>query len=116
MECKGRLITVQKDWRTGKFQVAFEVDDDMDHCYFTGSLNVERHHIFEGRQGYKVKSEKRGFVIPLRPDLHPNGANFVRSKENLEIDRKLKEMAQEYYESHYGSREEFMREFGKNYL
>lgn len=90
--------------------------DDMDHCYFTGSPNVERHHIFEGRQGYKVKSEKRGFVIPLRPDLHPNGANFVRSKENLEIDRKLKEMAQEYYESHYGSREEFMGEFGKNYL
>ena len=29
MECKGRLITVQKDWRTGKFQVAFEVDDDV---------------------------------------------------------------------------------------
>ena len=29
MECKGRLITVQKDWRTGKFQVAFEIDDDV---------------------------------------------------------------------------------------
>lgn len=27
--------------------------DDMDHCYFTGSPYVERHHIFEGRQGYK---------------------------------------------------------------
>lgn len=24
--------------------------DDMDHCYFTGSPYVERHHIFEGRQ------------------------------------------------------------------
>ena len=31
--------------------------DDMDHCYFTGSSMVERHHIFESRQGFKQKSE-----------------------------------------------------------
>ena len=44
--------------------------DDMDHCYFTGSPYVERHHIFESRKGFKKKSERRGFAIPLRPDLH----------------------------------------------
>lgn len=27
--------------------------DDMDHCYFTGSPYVERHHIFESRKGFK---------------------------------------------------------------
>lgn len=90
--------------------------DDMDHCYFTGSSMVERHHIFESRQGFKQKSEARGFVIPLRPDLHPNGARFVRSEENLQIDRMLKQMAQTYYEEHYGSREDFRQEFGKSYL
>ena len=90
--------------------------DDMDHCYFTGSPDVERHHIFEGRQGYKVKSERRGFVIPLRYDIHPNGAHFVRTPENLQIDDKLKCMAQKYYEEHYGSRQEFIAEFGKNNL
>ena len=90
--------------------------DDMDHCYFTGSSVVERHHIFEGRQGFKKKSEARGFVIPLRPDLHPNGARFIRSEENLQIDRKLKQMAQTYYEEHYGSRDDFRQEFGKSYL
>lgn len=41
---------------------------DMDHCYFTGSPYVERHHIF-GKYN-KEKSEARGFIIPLRPELH----------------------------------------------
>lgn len=90
--------------------------DDMDHCYFTGSPYVERHHIFEGRQGYKDKTEARGFVIPLRYDLHPNGVRFNPTPENKQIDNKLKRMAQEYYEEHYGSREDFRHEFGKSYL
>ena len=67
--------------------------EDMDHCYFSGSPYVERHHIFEGRQGYKEKSENRGFVIPLRYDLHPNGASFKATPENQQIDDKLKRMA-----------------------
>ena len=90
--------------------------DDMDHCYFTGSPYVERHHIFESRKGFKKKSERRGFAIPLRPDLHPNGAHFKATPENNEIDGMLKRMAQEYYEAHYGSREDFRSEFGKSYL
>ena len=89
---------------------------DMDHCYFTGSPYVERHHIFEGRQGYMEKSENRGFIMPLRYDLHPNGVRFKRTQENSTIDLQLKKMAQEYYETHYGSREEFRQEFGKSYL
>ena len=90
--------------------------DDMDHCYFTGSPYVERHHIFEGRQGYKKACEKRKFIVPLRPDLHPNGTQFKRIPENMGIDKQLKKMAQEYYEEHYGTREEFRQEFGKSYL
>lgn len=89
---------------------------DMNHCYFTGSPYVERHHIFEGRQGYKPKSERRGFIIPLRYDLHPNGANFKSTPENSKIDLRLKQMAQRYYETNYGSREDFVQEFGRNYL
>lgn len=90
--------------------------DDMDHCYYTGSSAVERHHIFEGRQGYKEKSEKRGFIIPLRYDLHPNGSSFQATAQNQQIDKQLKRMAQRYYEEHYGSREDFRKEFGKSYL
>ena len=90
--------------------------NDIDHCYFTGSPYIERHHIFEGRQGYKKKSEERGFIVPLRYDLHPNGSRFDPSPENRKIDQSLKRMAQEYYESHYGSRSDFICEFGKSYL
>lgn len=60
--------------------------DDMDHCYFTGASPVERHHGVHAGQGAKL------------------------------IDTKLKTMAQKYFESHYGSREDFRRIFGKSYL
>lgn len=86
--------------------------DDMDHCIFTGTAPVERHHIFGGSN--KPKSEKYGFVVPLRPDLHPNGVHA--GKDAKKIDTQLKQMAQTYYEEHYGTREDFIREFGKNHL
>lgn len=86
--------------------------EDMNSCYFTGDSHVERHHIFGGT--YKGASEKKGFMIPLRPDMHPNGVFF--DKRFGDIDLKLKQMAQTYYELHYGTRQEFIAEFGKSRL
>ena len=86
--------------------------DNMDKCIFTGSWVVERHHIFGGSN--RKKSEKYGFVVPLRPDYHPNGVHAGSNAK--EIDTKLKEMAQSYWEAHLGTREEFRKEFGKSYL
>lgn len=86
--------------------------DDMDHCYFTGYSPVERHHIFGGNN--RKNSEKYGFVIPLRPDLHPNGA--LAGKNATEIDLNLKKMAQIYFEEHYGTRDDFREIFGKSVL
>lgn len=89
--------------------------DDMDHCMFTGSNVVERHHIFSQKGGgVRELCEKYGFVVPLRPDLHPNGV-FAGQSAKL-VDLRLKTMAQEYYEEHYGTREDFRREFRKSYL
>lgn len=86
--------------------------DNMDQCFFTGSWVVERHHIFGGPN--RKKSEKYGFVVPLRPDMHPNGV--YAGSNAKEIDTKLKEMAQTYWEENIGTREEFRKEFGKSYL
>ena len=86
--------------------------ENMDCCIYTGSYIVERHHIFGGSN--RKKSEKYGFVVPIRPDYRPNGVNFNR--KNGDIDTKLKTMAQTYYEEHIGSREEFRKEFGKSWL
>lgn len=89
--------------------------DDMDHCMFTGSADVERHHIIGKTKGNKELCEKYGFIVPLRYDLHPNGAN-ADPRYRKPMDDHLKRMAQEYFEKHYGSREEFRRLFGKSYL
>ena len=73
---------------------------------------LERHHIFGGPN--RKKSEKYGFVVPLRPDMHPNGV--YAGSNAKEIDTMLKEMAQTYWEGNIGTREEFRKEFGKSYL
>lgn len=86
--------------------------DDMDHCYFTGTAPVERHHIFGGAN--RKNSEKYGFVVPLRPDIHPNGVYAGQSAKLIDV--KLKTMAQEYFEREYGTRDDFRRIFGKSYL
>lgn len=89
--------------------------DDMDHCMFTGDSRVERHHIFyQMGGGMKEKCEKYGFIAPLRPDLHPNGVFAGQSAKA--VDLKLKQMSQQYYEEHYGTREEFIKEFGRSWL
>ena len=86
--------------------------DDMDHCMFTGAAPVERHHIFGGAN--RKRCEKYGFIAPLRPDLHPNGV--FAGKDAKAVDMALKTKAQAYYEEHYGTREQFIKEFGKSYL
>lgn len=86
--------------------------DDLDHCMFTGAAPVERHHVFGGAN--RKKSERRGFIAPLRPDLHPNGV--FAGKDAKDVDTALKRLSQQYYETHYGTREQFINEFGRNYL
>lgn len=86
--------------------------DDLDHCMLTGASPVERHHIFGGSN--RKKCEIYGFIAPLRPDLHPNGV--FAGPDAKSVDLRLKTMAQEYYETHHGTREEFIKEFGRSYL
>ena len=86
--------------------------DDMDHCPYTKSPYVERHHVFGSFN--RKRCEKYGFVIPLRHDLHPNG---VMANDNWQkLDLHLKQECQRYYEKHIGTREQFMQEFGRNWL
>lgn len=85
---------------------------NMDACLYTGYTSVERHHVFGGPN--KARSEKYGFIAPLRPDLHPNGVHAGVYADV--VDEVLKKACQRYYEANYGSREDFIKEFGKNYI
>ena len=87
--------------------------DDMDHCILTGSNVVERHHVFGGFN--RERSEKYGFIAPLRPDMHPNGV-FANPDRKYEVDSYLKRKCQTYYEENIGTREEFIAEFGRSWL
>jgi hypothetical protein len=89
--------------------------NDLEHCYFTGSSQVELHHIFYGNKNRKL-SEKYGFIIPLRYDYHKFSNHSVHGNPNQGIDQYLKRMAQSYYETQIGSRKDFIREFGKSFL
>lgn len=87
--------------------------DDMDHCLFTGSPYIERHHVFGSYN--RKRSEKYGFIAPLGYDLHPNGAR-VNPEYGNKVDEFLKQSCQRYYEENIGTREDFIKEFGRNYL
>lgn len=88
--------------------------DDMHSCYITHLPVVHIHHVFNGSR--KAASEKRGFLVPLHLTLHTNGPDSVHMKPNQGLDLRLKQECQRYYKEHYGTREEFIKEFGRSYL
>lgn len=82
-------------------------------CYVCGCKGVHKHHIFYGTANRKL-SEKYGCWVWLCPDHHnmsDAGVHF-----NKPLDLKLKMECQERWEEEFGTREEFRRIFGKNFL
>lgn len=88
--------------------------DDLGRCYITKLWVAEVHHVFPGKN--RKLCEKYGFVVPLHPTLHRWGPDSVHKVPNRGLDLKLKQECQRYYEEHYGTREDFIKEFGKSYL
>lgn len=86
--------------------------DDLEHCIITGSDTVHIHHVFAGMN--RKNSEKYGFIIPLRPDLHNMSNKGIHF--NRELDLIWKRKCQQYFEDNFGTREEFRKVFGKSWL
>ena len=89
-----------------------EVKGIMEQCVICGSPYVEHHHIFHGTSRRKF-ADKYGYIIPLCHEHHTgqSGIHF-----NRELDLEWMQKAQAHYESHYGTRADFIRECGKSYL
>lgn len=99
---------------------------DFDKCAVTniykGARRIEVHHVFGASN--RKRSEKYGFVVPLVAEVHPNGAAASNKEcERLtgltlkELDIKLKQTCQTYYETRLGkSRQQFIEEFDRSYL
>lgn len=83
-------------------------------CYVCGTpLNLHCHHVFGGTANRK-KSEKYGLKVWLCARHHNMSEEGVHFDPLL--NRAIEMKAQQYFERHIGSHEEFMKEFGRNYL
>lgn len=82
-------------------------------CYYCGAISgLHCHHIFGGTANRKI-SERLGYKVWLCPGHHtgPAGPHL-----NRQVDLDLKRMAQRHYEEHRGTREDFIKTFGKSWL
>lgn len=76
------------------------------------TYNIHKHHVFYGTANRK-KSEKYGLTVYLcarHHNMSNEGVHF-----NKPLDTKIKQMAQRKFEEKH-SREEFIWEFGRNWL
>ena len=76
------------------------------------TYNIHKHHVFYGTANRK-KSEKYGLTVYLcarHHNMSNEGVHF-----NKPLDLKIKQLAQRKFEETH-SREEFIAEFGRNWL
>lgn len=82
-------------------------------CYVCGTThNLHEHHCLYGTSNRK-QAERYGLKVYLCQEHHTGGSGV---HFNRGLDLKLKKLSQEYFEAHYGNREDFIRVFGKSYL
>lgn len=89
------------------------IQRDMESCYICGTTqNLHLHHVIYGTANRK-NSDEYGLTVRLCMEHHtgPQGAHANRA-----LDLFLKRNAQQCFEEQVGSREEFMKIFGKNWL
>jgi hypothetical protein len=87
--------------------------DDLETCVITGCKSkglygVHIHHVFGGPN--RSKSEKYGFIVPLRYDYHDMSDYGIHF--NRKMDLEYKKLCQEYWLANIGTKEEFIKIFG----
>lgn len=81
--------------------------NDTSICIVCGKPHPQEHHVFEGWANRKI-SEKYHLTIPLCMEHH---VRIHTDKKMMDAYRRL---GQEVYEKEIGTREQFIKEFGKN--
>ena len=83
-------------------------------CYFCGAIdNLDRHHCIGGTANRRL-SEQDGLWVYLCKDHHTMSSQSVHQDENM--NKVLKKIAQKEWEKTFGTREEFIKRYGKSYL
>ena len=83
-------------------------------CFICGTpLGLHKHHIFSGN-GRRQKSERWGawvYLCGYHHNMSPAGVHNDRER-----DLWLRRIGQQAWEKEHGTREDFIREFGKSWL
>ena len=88
-------------------------NDEKGVCWVCGRVcATHKHHIFGAAN--RANSERHGLFVHLCPPCHNMGDRGVHF--NRELMEHLHREGQAAFERVHGSREDFMRIFGKNYL
>lgn len=82
--------------------------DNMDKCFFCNNPRMDKHEIYRGKN--RPNSMKFGFVLPMCRFHHD------MYQDDVLFNKYWHEIAQKYFEEHYGTRDEFVKIFRKNYL
>lgn len=85
--------------------------DEMDKCIVTGLPREHIHHVFGGPR--RKLSEQDGFIIPLTAEQH-TGQYGVHNNRIMDLYFKCK--CQKWYEENIGSRDDFIRRYGKSWI
>jgi len=85
---------------------------NMKECIVCGSPYIQVHHVF-GASNRKI-SDRYGYIVPLCMLHHTAGPASVHF--NRDFDLHLKKVSQKHFEAQNGTRDEFIRIFGRNYL
>lgn len=90
------------------------ITNNLNNCIICGRTKEALHEVFFGTANRK-KSIQYGLVIPLcnyHHNMSDEGIHF-----NRELDLNYKKIAEQRWITHYGeTKENFIKEFGKNYL
>lgn len=85
-----------------------------DGCIICGNPVTETHHVIHG-SGRRKKAEKYGYTVKLC-QRHHTGPDGIHQAKNRDYDLMLIRAAQRHFEKNYGTREDFIREFGKSWI
>lgn len=102
-----KISSKQVKLEKNRYSIFYE---DLSKCYICGSnYQMTKHEIFEG-SARRINSMKYGFVLPLCLKCHR------KYQENILFNLNWKIKAQKCFENNYGTRDEFIKLFKKNYI
>lgn len=83
-------------------------------CYFCGATeNLDKHHCLHGTANRRL-AEKDGLWVYLCKYHHTMSNEAVH--QNYMMDKTLKKIAQQRWEEKFGTREQFIKRYGKSDL